>query len=349
MKEKIALISILANMVLAGGKIAVGLISHSAAVLADGFHAFTDIFASGVGYFGIKASQKPVDKKYPYGHYKFEVLSGLIITFILFISGIGIIYEAYKKFLNPEEIKIDYLIFGVMFLSILINFFTSRLKIYYGKKENSLTLLSDGTHDKADVLASIAVLSGVLFSKYWVYTDPILAALIGLYIIKESFPLGKEAIDSLLDVSAGEEIEEKIKLIAEKENIKIDSLKTQKKGSAVTANLEIDLPSKLSVEEATKISNILREKLIQTIEPLEYVVIQIASHEIETGFYKPNFGRSFGWQRKGQFKDKIQEAAGKGPDGDCVCEKCGYKTPHQRGVPCSNLKCPNCNVNLKRN
>ena len=325
MKEKIALISILANMVLAGGKIAVGLISHSAAVLADGFHAFTDIFASGVGYFGIKASQKPVDKKYPYGHYKFEVLSGLIITFILFISGIGIIYEAYKKFLNPEEIKIDYLIFGVMFLSILINFFTSRLKIYYGKKENSLTLLSDGTHDKADVLASIAVLSGVLFSKYWVYTDPILAALIGLYIIKESFPLGKEAIDSLLDVSAGEEIEEKIKLIAEKENIKIDSLKTQKKGSAVTANLEIDLPSKLSVEEATKISNILREKLIQTIEPLEYVVIQIASHEIETGFYKPNFGRSFGWQRKGQFKDKIQEAAGKGPDGDCVCEKCGYK------------------------
>ncbi|MEA1937384.1 MAG: cation diffusion facilitator family transporter [Patescibacteria group bacterium] len=348
MKEKIALISILANVFLAVGKISVGLISNSSAVLADGFHAFTDIFASGIGYFGIKASQKPVDKRHPYGHYKFEVLGGLIITFILFISGVGIIYEAYKKFLNPEEIKINYLIFGVMFLSILINFFTSRLKIYYGKKENSLTLLSDGTHDKADVLASVAVLSGVLFSKYWVYADPILAVLIGLYIIKESFPLGKEAIDSLLDVSAGEEIEEEIKSIAEKENIKIDSLKTQKKGSAITANLEIDLPSKLNVEEATKISNILREKLIQAIEPLEYVVIQIISHEIETGFYKPDFGHGFGWQRKGRFKDKIQEASSKGPDGYCVCEKCGYKTPHQRGVPCSNLKCPNCNVNLER-
>ncbi|MEA3296111.1 MAG: cation diffusion facilitator family transporter [Patescibacteria group bacterium] len=349
MKRKIALISILANIVLAGGKISVGLISHSSAVLADGFHSFTDIFASVVGYFGIKVSQKSVDKKHPYGHYKFEVLGGLIITFILFISGIGIIYEAYNKFLNPEEIKIDYLIFGVMSLSLLINFFTSKLKIYYGKKENSLTLLSDGTHDKADALASIAVLSGVLFSKYWIYADPILAVLIGLYIIKESFPLGKEAIDSLLDVTAGEEIEEEIKSIAEKENIKINSLKTQKKGSVVTANLEIDLPSKLSVEEATKISNILREKLIQAIEPLEYVVIQIVSHEIETGFYKPDFGRGFGWQRKGRFKDKIQEASGKGPDGHCVCEKCGYKTSHQRGVPCSNLKCPNCNVNLIRN
>ncbi|MEA2098420.1 MAG: cation diffusion facilitator family transporter [Patescibacteria group bacterium] len=348
MKEKIALISILANVVLAVGKISVGLISHSSAVLADGFHAFTDIFASGIGYFGIKASQKPVDKKHPYGHYKFEVLGGLIITFILFISGVGIIYEAYKKFLNPEEIKINYLIFVVMFLSILINFFTSRLKIYYGKKENSLTLLSDGTHDKADVLASIAVLGGVLFSKYWIYADPILAVLIGLYIIKESFPLGKEAVDSLLDVSADEEIEEEIKSIAEKENIKICSLKTQKKGSAVTANLEIDLPSKLSVKEATKISNILREKLIQAIESLEYVVIQIVSHEIETGFYKSDFGHGLSWQRKGRFKDKIQEASGKGPDGYCVCEKCGYKTPHQKGVPCSNLKCSNCNINLKR-
>jgi len=53
----------------------------------------------------------------------------------------------------------------------------------------------------------------------------------------------------LLDVSAGEEIEEKIKTIAKMQNIEIDSLKTQKKGSAVTANLEIKLPNNLSVDK----------------------------------------------------------------------------------------------------
>lgn len=348
MKQKIALISILANIFLAGSKIIVGIISNSTAVLADGFHALTDIFSSLVGYFGIKISRKPVNQKHPYGYYKFEVLSGLIITVILLISGIGIIYEAYKKFINPQKVEINYLIFVVMLFSILINFITSKLKIYYGKKENSLTLLSDGFHDKTDVLTSLSVLIGVFLSKYWIYADPLLALLIGLYIIKQSFTLGKEAVDSLFDVSAGEEVEEKIRHIIKKEDIDINSLKTQKKGSILTANLEINLSKDLKVDEATKISEDLRKKLMQGINNLEYVIIQIVSHDIETSFYKPDIGSGFGWQRKGRFKDKIEKADGRGPDGYCICKKCGYKILHEKGVPCYNLKCPNCNINLER-
>lgn len=348
MKEKIALLSILANIFLAGSKITVGFIFNSSAVLADGFHAFTDVFSSFVGYLGIKISRKPVNQKYPYGYYKFEVLSGLIITLILLFSGVVIIYKAYGKFIVSQLLEMNYLIFTVMFLSIIINYVTSRLKIYYGKKENSITLLSDGSHDRADVLASVGVLAGVFLSKYWSYADPLLAALIGLYIIKESIPLGKEAIDSLLDVSAGEEVENKIRLIAKRENIVINSLKTQKKGSILIANLEINLSKDFKIDRATSISENFREKLMKEIDNLEYVIIQIASHGMETGFYKPDFGRGFGWQRKGRFVNELKEATGRGPSGYCVCEKCGYKTPHQSGVPCSNLKCPTCNINLKR-
>jgi len=60
------------------------------------------------------------------------------------------------------------------------------------------------------------------------------------------------------------------------------------------------------------------------------------------------YGRGFGWQRRGKFKDKIKEAAGQGPGGYCVCPKCGYQIEHQRGIPCSSLKCPKCNINLER-
>jgi cation diffusion facilitator family transporter len=348
MKERIAKISILANIILAGGKIAVGIISNSSAILAEGIHSFMDIFSSAIGYIGIKISRKPEDQKHPYGHYKFEVLAGFFITLILFGTGVGIIYEAYQNFLNPSLIKIPVLAFGVMIFSALVNEIMARLKIHFGKKENSMALLSDGFHSRVDVYASFAVFVGLFLTKYWIYTDSLLAFLIGAYIIKKSFSLGKEAIDSLLDVSAGPEIEEKIKSIAKKENIEIDSLKTQKKGSAVTANLEITLPNNLKVEEATKISNSLREKLIKTIESLQYVAIQITSHEVETGFYRPAFGRGFGWQKLGRFKGKIEEASGRGPEGDCVCPNCGYKISHQRGVPCSTLQCPNCRANLER-
>jgi len=348
MKEKIAVISILANMVLAGGKIAVGFISNSSAILAEGIHSFMDIFSSAIGYIGIKISRKPEDQKHPYGHYKFEVLAGFFITLILFGTGAGIIYEAYQKFLNPSLIKIPVLAFGIMIFSALVNEIMARLKIHFGKKENSIALLSDGSHSKVDVYASVAVFIGLFLSKYWVSVDSLLALFIGLYIIKQSFSLGKEAVDSLLDVSASPEIEEKIKSATKKENIEIDSLKTQKKGSAITANLEITLPNNLKVEEATKISESLREKLMKEVENLSYVAIQIKSHEIETGFYKPAFGRGFGWQRRGRFKGKIEEAVGQGPSGYCVCSKCGYKIPHERGIPCSTLECPKCKVNLER-
>lgn len=348
MKEKIAKISILANIILAGGKITVGVFSGSAAILAEGVHSFMDILSSTISYIGIKISKKPSDEKHPYGHYKFEVLAGTIITLVLLATGIGIIYKAYQDFFNPEKIKISFLAFGIMIFSAAVNEIMARTKIHFGKKENSISLLSDGFHSRIDVYASLAVLTGLFLTKYWIYADSLLALLIGFYIVKESFSLGKEAVDSLLDVSAGEETEEKIKSIARAQDIEIDSLKTQKKGSAVTANLEIKLPSNLNVEEATKISNSLREKLIKAIEDLQYVAIQIRSHEIETGFYKPDFGKGFGWQRGGRFKHKEEKADGQGPGGSCICPKCDYKTPHQRGVPCSSLKCPECNINLER-
>ena len=265
MKQKIAAISILANVVLAGGKLLAGFIAGSGAVFAEGLHSGMDILSSAISFVGIKIAKKPVDEKHPYGHYKFEVLAGFIITIILFLTGLFIVADSVREFGNPSPVTIGYLALGVMLASAVINEIVARLKIHYGKKENSVSLLSDGFHSRVDVYTSLVVFAGLFLTRYWIYSDSALALLIGLYIIKGSFSLGKEAVDSLLDVSAGEEIEKEISSIAKVQNVEIESLKTQKKGSAITANLEINLPSNLRVEEATKISDSLREKLIEEI------------------------------------------------------------------------------------
>jgi len=348
MKQKIALISVLANIILAVSKVSIGLVSGSISIMAAGIDSLTDIFSSFISYLGIKISLKPADKRHPYGYHKFEVLAGVLITFIILFAGLKIIYDAYHNLQEPSRVSLGYLSFGVMIFSVIVNEVMARTKIYYGKKENSISLLSDGVHSRIDVYASVAVLVGLFLTKYWIYADTVLAFGIGIYIIKGALSIGKEAGDSLLDVSAGEEIEEKIKSIAKNKNIEISSLKTQKRGSAITTNLEISLPSNLKVEEAIKISNGLRDKLMKEIEVLKYISIQINSHEMKTGFFKSDFGQSFGWQQKGRFRNEIKEASGKGPQGYCVCEKCGYRTEHQRGTPCAKLKCPKCKVNLKR-
>jgi len=201
MKEKIALVSILANVFLAGGKLAVGVFTNSAAIFAAGVDSSVDIFSSIISYIGIKLSGRPADKKHPYGHYKFEVLGGVIITMLILATGIGIMYDAYKKFFEPEIVTIGYLAFGVMIISTLVNEIMARLKIYYGKKEGSVSLLSDGFHSRLDVYTSLAILIGLFLTKYWIHADAVLALLMGIYIIKEAFSIGKEAVNSLLDVS----------------------------------------------------------------------------------------------------------------------------------------------------
>ncbi len=348
MKERVAIVAVVANIFLAGGKLIAGSLAGSGAVFAEGLHSGMDILSSAIGFFGIKISKKPVDQKHPYGHYKFEVLSGLIITIILFITGSFIVWEAVREFTDPSPVSVGYLALGVMLVSAVVNEAMARLKIHYGKKEGSMALLSDGVHSRVDVYSSLAILIGLLFTKYWIYTDSLLALLVGLYIIKESFSIGREAVDSLLDVSAGDEVEDEIRAIVSDQDIQMSSLKTQKKGSAVTADLEIDLPSDLNVQKANDISNGLRDELVDKIENLEYVSIQVKSHEMSADYYKPNFGRGFGWQRNGRFKNEVKDASGQGPDGHCVCQECGYKVAHQRGVPCSSLKCPNCDIELKR-
>jgi len=355
MKERIALLSIFVNLILAIGKIIAGVLAKSASVLAEGIHSGMDVISSGISLVGIKISKKPVDEKHPYGHYKFEVLSGLVITGLLFLAGLWMIYEAYRGFIDPEIVSISYLALGIMLLSVVLNEIMARLKIYYGKRENSLSLLSDGVHDRVDVYASIAVLIGIFLMPYWIYVDSILAFLIGLYIIKESFELGKEATDSLLDVSAGKEIEDKIREITKRNKVKVAELRTQKKGSIVTANIEIRLNKDIMVSKATQISEKLKKDLIEEIDLLEYVAIQIKSHDVTTSSFEPkgidskiSFGHGFEWRGKGRFKDGIKEAKGRGPSGFCVCPKCGHEQKHEKGIPCSKIKCPKCGNAMDR-
>ena len=361
-KNLIAILAIIANIFLAAGKLIVGAISSSAAILADGINSGTDIVASLISYIGIKTAQKPADKEHPYGHEKAEFISGLIITIIIFLSSLYIIYDAIMGLITGSELSLGMLAFIVMGGSALINGVMSQLKIYYGKKYDSASLISDGVHSRIDLLVSLGIFIGLFLTRIYAPLDSILALLVGLYILKESFELGKETTDSLLGESAGESVENKIKDIVKKNKLELKQLKTQKLGAKIFAELKIKLPSKLKIEEADSLMKKLENNLLQNVNKLEYISIQIESHDISTGFHKSAFGigKGLGWGRglrrmdkQGDSKTKGQDSGekqGAGPEGYCVCpkENCNYKIKHKPGIPCKELKCPEHNIGLVR-
>jgi cation diffusion facilitator family transporter len=339
-KEGVTTLSIVVNVFLTLGKLIIGAISMSSAILAEGIHSGMDIITSIISYWGIRISKKPMDKEHPYGHHQGESIAGFTITIILFLSAVYIIYEAVIGFSAAKILDVSYIAFAVMGVSAAANFVMSELKMRHGKKYESMALIADANHSRMDVYTSIGVFIGLIVSGYWIYADSVAAILIGLYIMHGSLKLGKKTTDSLLNMSADDEIEAKIRDTAKKEGVNLWGLKTQKLGSDIFAEMKIGLDPKLNVEDATKISHKLESRLKEAIPQLKHIVMQIESHKIKESFYEGGFGKMQWRGRMGGF--------GMGPSGDCVCTKCGHKVPHERGVPCYKMKCPKCGAPMAR-
>jgi len=342
-KETVTTLSVIANIFLTAAKFIIGMLAMSASVMAEAIHSGMDIVTSVISYIGIRASKKPSDKEHPYGHQQSETIAGFIITIALFLSSIYIIYEAVIDFMGVKTIAVSYFALSIMAGSAIINLIMSELKMRVGKEHESMALIADANHSRMDVFTSVGVFVGLILSSYWIYADSVAAILIGIYIMWGSIRLGKKTTDILLNISAGEEVEDEIKKVLNDYRIDISNLKTQKLGSEIFAELKIKLEPKLKVEDVEKITNEIEGKIRKKIPNIKYIVIQIESkkEEIRKSFYRGRFGKiSWGRGRMG--------GTGAGPGGKCVCPECGEIVNHERGVPCYQQKCPKCGSKMTR-
>jgi len=296
-KESVSILSVLVNAVIGLAKALIGLLINSSALLADGIHSITDFISSLGVYIGIKVSKKPVDEKHPYGYYAAETVSGLMVVFLLVFSAILIVFNGLKSILDKETVQLSLIGFVVVIISIILVESMARLKFKYGRQEESLALIADAQHSRADVFSSLGVLAGLILTPYFIYADGIMAVAIGLYILKESFGLGREVVDNLLGVR-DEKTEQAIRNYCQEKNIELVSLKSQKIGSATLAEATIKLEARLRVEEAEVISKKMQEELIKNIKNLEYLLIQIESHKVKQGFIRSKWGGGKSFHKK---------------------------------------------------
>ena len=285
----ISLLSTFSNLALAISKLIFGFFIGSSALIADGLHSGLDVFSSFITFLGIKIARKPVDEKHPYGYWKAENIAGLLVAFLLLLTSLWIFYEAITKIIEGKPLRLSSYALIVVIVSILVSEILARLKFYIGEKFKNLALVADAEHSRADALSSIGVLIGLFLSKYFPLADGLIALGIGGYLFVESFKIGKEITEALLDVR-NFEVEEKIKEICQENQIEIESLRTRKIGPYTLAEIKITLPPRLKIEKVQEIITSLEKKLLKNIPELKEVIISIAPYDAEKTILLPNFG-----------------------------------------------------------
>jgi cation diffusion facilitator family transporter len=252
-KASIARLSIVSNTLLIAMKLVVGLISGSVSIISEAIHSSMDLIAAIIAFLSVRVSDNPPDSRHPYGHGKIENISGVIEALLIFVAAIWIIFEAVRKLLG-DKIELDSIAWGsiVMLISAIVNIIVSRRLYKVARETNSMALEADALHLKTDVYTSLGVAVGlgliIVTGINWL--DPVVAILVALFIIKESYELMRRAFTPLLDTAwSEEEIEELEKKLNELE-VNYHDLRTRAAGNYRFIDLHIEIPAEVSVGSA---------------------------------------------------------------------------------------------------
>lgn len=168
--RRVALSSIGISAGLAAVKIAVGLAAGSVALVSDGFESAADFFTSGLVLVGLWVASKPPDEDHPYGHGRFEILTGLVIGVVLAATGIIISMRALEE-RHIRHVPALYAIWPLLG-SVILKAVLSTAKFRYGRRSGSTALSADAWNDLVDVVSGTVALIGVLLAITWPFRWP---------------------------------------------------------------------------------------------------------------------------------------------------------------------------------
>lgn len=205
------IVGIVCNCLLTIGKLVVGLIIGSVSITADAVNNLSDAASSVVTLFGFRLAQRPADKEHPFGHARYEYLSGLAIAAMILFFGAELIKSSVDKIIHPEPLEISIFTVTILAASILIKIWMSYFFKSLGIKINSTTLLATSIDSRNDVIATSAVLLGYLINSISdLNADGYVGLLVAAFIIYSGIKIAKETISPLLGKKADKNLTEKI-------------------------------------------------------------------------------------------------------------------------------------------
>jgi len=272
-KQIAALLSICSNGLLIILKLAVGFFTGSLSIISEALHSLSDIAASFIAYISVKKSSEPADKEHPFGHGKFEELSGFIEGLLILGIAVYIFYSACIKIMMPNSQSFEpFWGIIIMSFSIILNIFVSKYLFFIGQKTNSIAITADAEHLSTDVISSFAILVGLLIIKLtgWIIIDVILAYIVAFIIFYAGVKVVISATKGLLDETLPEKDLAILQEILDKHK-KVDIadvkfLQTRKSGSEKLISLTITVHKDMTIGTGHDICNNIENEIMEALD-----------------------------------------------------------------------------------
>ncbi len=277
----VSIVTIIGNVVLSILKLVAGIVAHSNAMISDSIHSASDVFSTVVVMIGIKLASKESDKEHPYGHERMECVAAIVLSMVLFVTGLGIGLEALKNIMagNYSNLQIPgRLAMAAAILSIVTKegmFWYTKI---YAQKIDSSALMADAWHHRSDSLSSIGALVGIGAARLgYPVMDSIASLVIFVFIVKAAYDIFQDAVDKMVDHSCDEETEQAIRAcVQENEHVKrIDLLQTRIFGNKIYVDIEIGVDGSYTLWKAHEIAEKIHDSIEEEFPKIKHIMVHV--------------------------------------------------------------------------
>ncbi len=211
-----SLVGIVCNLLLFGGKLAVGLVLHSVSVMADAFNNLSDAASSVIGFIGVKMAEKPADEEHPFGHGRIEYIAALIVSFLVIEVGFTFFKNAIAKIRTPEELSFNRISMGILLASVAVKLWLSFFNKKLGKRINSAVMQATATDALGDVVTTLATMGSILFFYFTkINIDGYVGLAVSLLVMWAGVGIAKDTLEPLIGQSVDPKLYREISELVE--------------------------------------------------------------------------------------------------------------------------------------
>ena len=205
-------VGIICNFLLFTGKFIAGSVSGSVSIMADAVNNLSDASSSIISLLGFKLSSRPADEEHPFGHGRYEYLSGLMVSVLIMVIGVELLKSSFEKILHPAPVEFNILIAVILIASILIKLWMAFFNQKMGELIHSQTLIATAADSRNDVISTLAVLTAAVISHLSsLNLDGFMGFAVAIFILYSGFGLIKDTLDPLLGKAPDPELVESIR------------------------------------------------------------------------------------------------------------------------------------------